>query len=153
MPAARASLGTGGVAFVDDPAGGLVVHVRTCLAGLRDGPHGFHIHESSDTSRGCASMGGHWNPGGHDHGAPGDAPPRRHAGDLGNVLARGGCVDARIRVPDARVADVVGRGVVLHAGADDLGRGGTAESRRTGSAGARLACAPIVPEPATSGRP
>ena len=41
----------------------------------------------------------------------GRRPAAAPRGDLGNVLARGGCVDARIRVPDARVADVVGRGV------------------------------------------
>ena len=82
------------------------------------------------------------HPHGHEHGGPRDA--RRHAGDLGNVHARDGCVRAEVRVPDTAVADLAGRGVVLHARADDLGRGGTSESRETGSAGARIACAPIV---------
>ena len=139
---ARASLGVGDVTFSEDDDGGLEVHVRTYLSGLSDGPHGFHIHESSDMTRGCASMGGHWNPKGHAHGGLDDAT--RHAGDLGNVFARDGHIDARIRLPGVRVSDVVGRGIVLHENVDDLGQGGTEESRRTGSAGARIACAPIV---------
>ena len=39
---------------------------------------------------------------------------------------------------------VVGRGIVIHKDTDDLGRGGDAESLKTGNAGDRLACGVIV---------
>ena len=38
---------------------------------------------------------------------------------------------------------VIGRSFVIHADEDDLGRGGFADSKTTGHAGARLACCTI----------
>ena len=138
---ARASLGSGDVTFRQD-LDGLDIHIRTCLPNLKDGFHGFHIHESSDTTHGCASMGGHWNPQGHAHGDLRDQ--LRHAGDLGNVKAHGECIDEHLHLKGVQVEDILDRGIVLHEDKDDLGRGGTDDSRRTGSAGARFACAPIM---------
>ena len=108
------------------------------VTGLSAGPHGFHIHQLGDTSGGCKSTGGHFNPLQVSpppsgpltlttqlrHGAPGDL--YRHVGDLGNILAGEDGV-AVVSLEDTQLsltglASIVGRGVVVHAGMDDLGR-------------------------------
>ena len=38
---------------------------------LSPGLHGFHIHENGDLSEDCKGAGGHYNPAGMNHGAPG----------------------------------------------------------------------------------
>lgn len=108
--------------------------------------HGFHVHEFGDISgEGCLATGGHYNPFNQTHGAPEDKV--RHAGDLGNVVANeNGTVilditDRQLRLRGAR--SIVGRGVVLHSGVDDLGRGNNTDSKKTGNAGSRLACGAI----------
>ncbi len=40
---------------------------------------------------------------------------------------------------------IMNRALVIHAGPDDVGTGGTSESASTGSSGARLTCALILP--------
>jgi len=104
--------------------------------------HGFHVHGSGDIRDGCKSTGGHFNPYGKSHGAPQDA--ERHVGDLGNILSDNLGV-ARISITDSVVSlcgadSIVGRAFVVHAGVDDLGKGGNAESLKTGNAGARIGC-------------
>lgn len=125
------------------------VHIVGEVRGLTPGKHGFHVHQFGDTSDGCTSMGPHYNPAGHSHGAPGDAA--RHVGDLGNIEADGKGV-ARVDLWDSLVTlkgeqSIVGRGVVIHGGVDDLGtgkEGKAAESKKTGNAGPRVGCAPIA---------
>jgi len=64
--------------------------------------------------------------------------------DLSNVIAdKNGIADFTIvakRVDLVGDRSVVGRGMVIHADRDDLGKGGDAESLKTGNAGDRLAC-------------
>ena len=118
--------------------------IKGTITGLEPGLHGFHIHEFGDMSDGCKSMGGHYNPDGVDHGDLEEG----HVGDLGNVTAtEDGVADFTIiakRVDLMGDRSVVGRGIVIHADRDDLGKGGDAESKKTGNAGDRLACGVIV---------
>jgi len=72
----------------------------------------------------------------------------RHVGDLGNLEANEDGV-ANIALTDRQVTlcgrtSVLGRGIVVHAGEDDLGLGGDAGSLVTGNAGSRVACCIIA---------
>ena len=124
------------------------VVLRVRVSGLApNSSHGFHIHQLGDLQQGCVSAGGHINPQKKNHGSPGDE--ERHAGDLGNVVADSqGVVDATIidthlSLDPADASSIVGRSCVLHADADDLGKGGFADSLTTGHAGARISCGVI----------
>jgi len=121
-------------------------HVSGEISGLAKGPHGFHIHQFGDTTNGCASCGGHFNPTGSHHGAPDSKA--RHAGDLGNIMAGDNGI-AVVDIVDHMIPlhgpqTVVGRAVVVHEKIDDLGKGGNDESLKTGNAGPRLACGIIA---------
>jgi len=97
------------------------------LTGLAPGKHGFHIHDKGDLSAAdLSSAGGHFNPGGHKHGAPEGATTQpSHAGDLGNITANEkGDAHLEITVDDISLGggknDVLGRSVIVHAKVDDL---------------------------------
>jgi len=118
--------------------------IKGTISGLTPGKHGFHIHEFGDMSDGCKSMGAHYNPDGVDHGDLAEG----HVGDLENVVANESGV-AKFSITAKRVdllgdRSVIGRGLVIHEDEDDLGKGGDAESLKTGNAGERLACGVIV---------
>jgi Cu-Zn family superoxide dismutase len=126
---------------------GDVVVVNASITGLTPGKHGFHIHEKGDCSApDGSSAGGHFNPTHMKHGAPTDA--ERHVGDLGNVVAdeKGNATlvwnDKVIKLSGPN--SIIGKGVIVHAGEDDL------KSQPTGNAGARVACGVI--EAATEGK-
>ena len=114
------------------------------ITGLEPGSHGFHIHEFGDLTNGCESAGGHYNPDDVDHGGL----EQGHVGDLENVTANtDGIADFTIiakRVDLIGERSVIGRSIVIHSDEDDLGKGGDAESLKTGNAGERLACGVIV---------
>ena len=127
----------GQVTFTKVEAG---VKVSVHLTGLKPGSHGFHIHEFGDCSAADGtSAGGHFNPTGDPHAGPKDA--KRHEGDMGNIEAdKDGA--AALEYVDPKLSfdgptSVLGRGVIVHAGVDDL------TTQPTGNAGGRVGCGTI----------
>ncbi|HYC57019.1 MAG TPA: superoxide dismutase family protein [Candidatus Binatia bacterium] len=110
------------------------------ITGLTPGKHGFHVHEFGDCSApDGTSAGGHFNPTGEPHAAPTESA--RHTGDLGNVEADASGA-ATIDYTDTRATfegtnSILGRGLIVHAKADDL------KTQPTGDAGGRVACGVI----------
>lgn len=118
------------------------VRVTAKVSGLKpNGEFGFHIHEAGDCSSGDGmSAKGHFNPYGKSHAHAGT--PERHAGDLTSLKSDGGgdaslAVDLDVIAVAPGPASVVGRGLIVHAQADDF------KTQPTGNAGARSACAVI----------
>ena len=122
------------------------VQIIIDLTGLTPGEHGFHIHETGNLLDKCAACKAHFNPFGDVHGGPKSA--HRHIGDLGNITAdsTGKCQmkfsDKQISLRNLQI-NIIGRSVVIHEKADDLGKGNNDESLKTGNAGARIGCAVI----------
>jgi len=134
---------TGSISFLQNSDGAPVIYNGT-IKGLKDGNHGFHVHQSGDISKGCATAGAHFNPYNRTHGAPYDH--ERHVGDLGNIGSEGSLAYVHSSDRSIQLAgpnSIIGRAVVVHADFDDLGRGGFPDSKTTGHAGARLACCVI----------
>lgn len=123
---------------------GKKVRVVAEVAGLSPGPHGFHIHEKGDcSSSDGASAGGHFNPYGKPHGKPDQA--ERHGGDMPQLIADAKGVAKLVAYLDDLIVaegtaenDIVGRSVIVHAGADDF------KTQPAGNSGARVACGVIV---------
>ena len=129
----------GTIRFEDTAEG---VKVTADITGLKpNAKHGFHIHEWGDcTGPDGKTTGGHYNPEGHDHAGP--AADKRHAGDMGNLEADGeGKARYEMTLKNMTVAGmknpIIGRGVIIHAGEDDL------KSQPTGAAGDRIGCGVI----------
>ena len=124
----------GEVTFTPTAEGTLVTASLSGLGAYKT--HGFHVHEKGECKGDFTSAGGHFNPGGHSHGAPGE---NSHAGDLGNVttdskgMVQYSYLSKQLMVDDS-AHGVIGRSVILHVGKDDL------KSQPTGDAGARLGC-------------
>ncbi|WP_051237115.1 superoxide dismutase family protein [Ottowia thiooxydans] len=101
--------------------------------------HGFHIHERGDCSAPDAmSAGGHFNPTGSPHGAPGHG----HVGDLPTLQADA-MGTARVQYVSQSVKltgpnSVVGKGVIVHKDPDDI------NAQPAGNSGPRLACGVIA---------
>jgi len=128
---------SGTVYFSLTPKG---IKVTADVMGLIPGQHGFHIHEYGDcTAPDGTSAGGHFNPENQPHAGPDQA--KRHLGDLGNIEAdsSGNAHYERTDIYlkfDGRDS-IIGRGVIVHAGEDDL------VSQPSGNAGPRIACGAV----------
>jgi len=131
---------TGSISFVQE---GSQVKMIANLTGLEPGVHAIHLHENGDCSAmDATSAGGHWNPGSNEHGDW--AEGMHHMGDIGNLEANADgnvsytfstdkwCLDC-----DDSTKNIMGKGVIVHAKADDF------TSQPSGAAGARVACGVI----------
>lgn len=136
----------GTVHFIEDFENDCIL-INILIRGLhKNALHGFHVHEAGDLSDQCTSMCAHFNPYGKTHGCPG--MKERHVGDLGNLKtnAQG---EAKYIMHDEVIklrgtkANIIGRGLIIHADPDDCGKGGQSDSLTTGHAGKRIACAVI----------
>ncbi|MDZ7807653.1 MAG: superoxide dismutase family protein [Gracilimonas sp.] len=133
MPVGESGV-AGSVTFMEEGEG---VLVEGEFSGLESGNHGFHIHEFGDCrAADGTSAGGHFNPSDNEHGAPSDMD--RHMGDMGNIEANEEGV-ATVNYVDETISleQIIGRGIIIHAGEDDL------TTQPTGAAGSRLACGVI----------
>ncbi|KAE8414270.1 superoxide dismutase [Aspergillus pseudocaelatus] len=121
-----------------------ILMIEGQLSNIPLGAHGIHIHEFGKTGNGCLDAGGHYNPTNQDHGAPDDEV--RHVGDFGNIDVTSDPYLLSLTDHVAKLDgpySVMDRSIVIHAGKDDLGRGGNESSKTNGNSGARLACAVI----------
>jgi Cu-Zn family superoxide dismutase len=115
--------------------------ITVTIQGAPPGEHAVHIHEKGDCSApDASSAGGHFNPGGHQHGAPDS--PEHHAGDLGNItIAADGTGSLMIHSGDLTAASgpnsVVGHAIIVHEKSDDF------VTQPTGNAGGRIGCGVI----------
>lgn len=113
------------------------VRITATVRNLTPGPHGFHIHAyGDDRSTDATSTGGHFlNPQFRPvkHGLPFNS--QRHWGDFGNIIAAPNGVGT-LNVVNKRITirGVVGRGMVVHAGADK-----GADEQPSGASGPRQA--------------
>jgi len=113
------------------------VQVSAVVNGLTGEKHGFHIHQFGDcTADDGTSTGGHFNPDGMEHGAPDMLD--RHMGAMGNLEANDEGVGTRNYIDQVIDLDkIIGRGVIVHAGEDDL------VSQPSGDSGPRIGCGVI----------
>ena len=119
--------------------------ISATFTGLTAGEHGFHIHETGDCSAPDAkSAGGHFNPKGGEHGYV--RAHHFHAGDLGNIKAGEDVTGSKdnmsmsatiLSLEEGAENSIIGRAVVIHAGADDM------KTQPSGNAGARVGCGVI----------
>ena len=113
------------------------------LSGLPPGLHGFHVHEKPDCGHvmkegkavPALAAGGHYDPGatGRHEGPYGNG----HLGDLPALYADAdGKANLPVLAPRLKVADIMGRSLMIHAGGDNYSDTPTP----LGGGGARLAC-------------
>ena len=112
------------------------------IKNLKNGLHGFHVHQCGDLSKGCTSGCSHFNPFNKTHGGLNDV--NSHAGDLGNIHSKNKICKGTIKTNKISLnnnkKNIIGRMIIVHEDADDCGMGNDKESMKTGNAGHRLAC-------------
>ena len=136
------STAEGNVVFTEENGS---VKMTAVLSGLKPGTHAIHIHENADCSADDGtSAGGHWNPTHEKHGKWGDAEGY-HRGDIGNFEADDSGNGTITMTTDEWYIDcvddtknIVGKGIIVHEGADDF------TSQPSGDSGSRVSCGGII---------
>lgn len=140
MNSASGSTANGTATF--EQTGEKTVRMTIEMTGLTPGEHALHLHEFGDCSAPDAtSAGGHWNPGGMQHGKRGEG--EYHAGDVINLVA-----DAEGKVSWSEeiegwtiggdeTTNILNKGIIIHDKLDDF------KTQPTGAAGGRVACGVI----------
>lgn len=112
---------TGSIRFTQKRKNSSVI-MTFSLKGFK-GPCALHIHEYGDTTDGCASLGGHFNPTNKKHG--------QHCGDvIFNVFPdKNGNYQNIFETKDLSLVNgnkknILGRSVVIHGFQDDYGKQG-----------------------------
>jgi superoxide dismutase, Cu-Zn family len=122
-----------GTATLSDAAKG--VQVKLDAKGLASGAHGIHFHENG-TCEGpdFKSAGGHLNPEHKEHGLKN--PKGSHEGDMPTISAdKDGKSKDTVTAPFAKLADLHGKALIVHAKEDD--------QMTAASSGDRFACGVI----------
>lgn len=141
MPAGQRGKTYGIVSFEDSPYG-LVIQPK--LHGLDPGPHAAHVHENPDCSADengmlAGAAGDHYDPGatGVHAGPYADG----HLGDLPNLIVEpNGMARLAVLAPRVTVADLRGRSLMIHSGADRYDQYG---EHMHGKGGPRMYCGVI----------
>ena len=116
------------------------------LSDLAPGIHGFHVHQNPDCAAGMKdgkatpglAAGGHYDPAaaGKHEGPMG----KGHLGDLPAItVGADGKATAPVVAPRLKMADVMGRSLMIHAGGDNY----SDQPAPLGGGGARVACGVI----------
>ena len=118
----------------------VMVHIE--VKNMSPGQRAVHIHENGDCSApDGSSAGGHWNPTNVAHGKWGEG--EFHLGDIGNIeVGEDGTGSIELttelwEIGTGSNIDVVGKGIIVHSGADDF------VSQPSGAAGSRIGCGVI----------
>jgi Cu-Zn family superoxide dismutase len=131
----------GTIMFTDTKYGLLVTPE---LSGLEPGLHAVHVHENPDCGDGndgtpAGLAGDHYDP--HGTGRHEGPYGEGHLGDLPNITVEAdGSATVPVLAPRVAAADIVGRAVVLHRGADRYDRH---SHHSHGKGGARMYCGVI----------
>ena len=129
--------GVSGTATFTGEGEGEGVQIEVNLQGLTPGQHAVHLHTGT-----CDDIGSHWNPTNENHGQR-DQSEQFHRGDIANVEAGNDSTATLTLTADdwtiggSDSTNVVGRLVIVHAGADDF------TSQPSGNAGDMIACGVI----------
>jgi len=134
----------GTVEISDKSGGGLEFKVD--VTGIPAGEHGFHLHANGDCAPGekegkaqaALSAGAHYDPAAaKSHKGP---MGQGHKGDLPFLTATDKGVNVVVTAPNLKMADVLGRALVIHEGGDNY-----TDHPENGGGKGRIACG-VVPK-------